>query len=61
VIPGDHARERVIAVGLRVKCVIFLEKGPLGKRDWFEIFLIKHFKQDFYLGLNLLIDKNDIQ
>ncbi|WP_235283137.1 hypothetical protein [Methanosarcina sp. 2.H.A.1B.4] len=52
-VPADHIRERVAAVGLGVKRVMTLEKAPVGKSDRFEIFLTKHFKQDSDLALNL--------
>jgi len=46
-VPADHARESIIAMSLRVKRIMPLEKGPICKCDRFEIFLTKHFKQDF--------------
>jgi hypothetical protein len=47
-VPADHARESVVAMGLRVECIMALEKSLICERDRFEIFFIKHFKQDFF-------------
>jgi len=41
-VPADHVRECVAAVGLRVERVMALEKSPVGKSDRFEIFLTKY-------------------
>jgi hypothetical protein len=46
--PANHIREGVVAVGLRVERVMALEKSPICKRDRFEIFLTKHFEQNFF-------------
>jgi hypothetical protein len=54
-VPAEHARESVVAVGLRVKRVMALEKRPICERDRFEIFLIKHFKQDFLASYLFLL------
>jgi hypothetical protein len=51
--PADHASESVVAMGLRVECIMALEKIPICERDRFEIFLTKHFKQDFF-GFKLI-------
>jgi len=53
-IPADHIRESIVAVGLRVECVMALKKSPICKRYRFEIFLTKHFKQDFFASYLLL-------
>jgi len=37
-VPADHVRERVAAMGLRVERIMTLEKSPIGKRNRFEIF-----------------------
>ena len=51
-----HTCKRVIAIGVRVERVMPLEKGSICKSNRFEIFLTKHFKQNFDLVLDLLVD-----
>ena len=41
-VPADHVRERVIAVGLRVQGVMPGKKFPVGKRDGYKIILGEH-------------------
>jgi hypothetical protein len=41
-VPANHIRECVTTMGLRVKRVMVLKKGLIGKCDRFEIFLTKH-------------------
>ncbi|HET8685060.1 MAG TPA: hypothetical protein VFM18_00180, partial [Methanosarcina sp.] len=60
-IPADHAGESVIAMGLRVECVMALEKSPICERDRFEILLTKHFKQDFFGFILIFVGKNHVQ
>jgi hypothetical protein len=47
-IPADHAGESVIAVGLRVECIMAFEESPICECNRFEIFLTEHFKQNFF-------------
>jgi len=60
-VPADHARESVVAVGLRVERIMALEKSPICERDRFEIFLTKHFKQDFFGFKFIFTGKNRIR
>jgi hypothetical protein len=41
-VPADHICECIAAMDLRVECVMALEKGTVGKRNWFKVFLSKH-------------------
>lgn len=55
VIPADHIRKSVVAVGLWVESKVAFEKGSIRESNWFEIFLTKHFKQNFDLALDSFV------